>query len=78
MSQTFDSVADVITRRFSIPRDRVQADATFDDLGLDSLSQIELVTALQKQLGVHIADEELDGLADVNDVVELVERKVAV
>jgi acyl carrier protein len=77
MSQMLDSVLDVINRRFDIPPERVVADASFDDLGLDSLSQIELITALQKQLGVRIDDEEIDGLSNLTDVVDLLERKVA-
>lgn len=77
MSQMLDSVIDVINRRFDIPQERVVAGASFDDLGLDSLSQIELITALQKQLGVRIDDEEIDGLSNLSDVVDLLERKVA-
>lgn len=77
MSRLYDSVVDVITDRFGIPRERVVSGANFDDLGLDSLSQIELVTALQKQLGIRIEDDEVDDLSNVEDVVQLLESKVA-
>jgi acyl carrier protein len=77
MTPLHDSVLDVINRRFDIPRERVVPGATFDELGLDSLSQIELVTALQKHLGVQINDDEIDDLSSVDDVVRLLEKKVA-
>ncbi|MBZ4019521.1 acyl carrier protein [Streptomyces purpurogeneiscleroticus] len=75
MSALFDAVADVIVTRFGLDRDAITAEATFDDLGLDSLSQIELVTALRKRLGADIDDEEMAELSAVGEVVEALEAK---
>ncbi|KUL39359.1 hypothetical protein ADL22_15955 [Streptomyces sp. NRRL F-4489] len=75
MSALYDSVVEVIATRFGLIRDTVTADATFDDLGLDSLSQIELVTALRKRLGADIDDEEMAELSSVGEVVAALEAK---
>jgi acyl carrier protein len=72
-----DSVAEVMANRFGMDRDIVVAEATFDDLGLDSLSQIELATALTKQLGVELDDDEMAELSTVGEVVALLESKGA-
>ncbi|MFE1961341.1 acyl carrier protein [Streptomyces sp. NPDC059479] len=76
-SSMHDSVAEVMANRFGMDRDIVVAEATFDDLGLDSLSQIELATALTKQLGVELDDDEMAELSTVGEIVALLESKGA-
>ena len=56
-------------------------DATFEDLGADSLALIELVEALEESLseavaGFHIDDEDLEGLASVRSAVDYVAAKL--
>ncbi|MFC8270094.1 acyl carrier protein [Streptomyces cinereoruber] len=77
MSSMYNSVAEVMANRFGMDRDIVVAEATFDDLGLDSLSQIELATALTKQLGVELDDDEMAELSTVGEIVALLESKGA-
>ncbi|MEU5162601.1 acyl carrier protein [Streptomyces sp. NPDC020875] len=77
MSAAHDSVVEVVVARFGLDAEAVVPEATFDDLGLDSLSQLELATALKKRLGVVISDEELSELATVSDIVALVEQRGA-
>jgi acyl carrier protein len=74
MSALYDSVANVIASRFGIDREAITPEASFDDLGLDSLSQIELVTALRKRLGAIIDDEEMAELSVVSEVVAKLEE----
>ncbi|KJK41331.1 acyl carrier protein [Streptomyces variegatus] len=78
MSSMHDSVVEVFVARFGLDRETVVPDASFDDLGLDSLSQIELATALKKRLGIVITDEELSEISVVGDIVALAEKKGAV
>ncbi|MEU9094395.1 acyl carrier protein [Streptomyces sp. NPDC048428] len=75
MSSVQDSVIEVFVSRFDIDKDAISPTATFDDLGLDSLSQLELATAVKKRLGVEISDEELSEISVVADLVSLVEEK---
>ncbi|QXE32940.1 acyl carrier protein [Streptomyces sp. GMY02] len=69
MNSLFESVADVIASRFGVDREAITPESTFDDLGLDSLSQIELVTALRKRLGADIDDEQMAEFSQVSEVV---------
>ncbi|MGH3962189.1 MAG: acyl carrier protein [Pseudonocardiaceae bacterium] len=79
MSALYESVVDVFTGRFGIDRDKVQPDASFDDIDLDSLSQIELATALKKKFAVEITDDEMAEMAVVSEVVaKLAEKGVTV
>ncbi|MDT0465764.1 acyl carrier protein [Streptomyces gibsoniae] len=77
MSSAYNSVVEVFVARFGLDPETVVLDATFDDLGLDSLSQIELATALKKRLGVVIPDEELSRMSVVADIVAVVEQQGA-
>lgn len=61
----------------------IAENATFDDLGADSLALIELVEALEESLdahvaGFHIDDEDLEGLGSVRDAVDYVVAKLQV
>ncbi len=61
--------------------DRIAEASSFDDLGADSLALIELVEALEKELGARIAgfridDEDLEDLKTVRDAVDYVVAKL--
>ena len=64
-----------------IDADTIDENATFDDLGADSLALIELVEAIEEGLaervaGFHIDDEDLEGLASVRSAVDYVAAKL--
>lgn len=49
-----------------------------EDLDLDSLDTVELTLGLEQRFGVEIPDEEAEGLVTVDDVISLIENKLAV
>ncbi|HVB51660.1 MAG TPA: acyl carrier protein [Acidimicrobiales bacterium] len=74
-----DQLAEILE---SSPSD-IAEDASFEDLGADSLALIELVEALEEHLasysaGFHIDDEDLEGLVSVRDAVDYVAVKLQV
>jgi acyl carrier protein len=74
MSVSFDSIAGVISTRFKIERSRIVPKASFEELGLDSLSQIELALSLKKELGISLSDDELSQISTVADIETAVNR----
>ncbi len=70
---TYEKIAQVISRRFKVPAEKIHLEADFDDLGLDSLSQIELAMALKKEHGFDISDDQLEQISTVGDIVATVE-----
>jgi acyl carrier protein len=48
-----------------------------DDLGLDSLGALELVNALENELGETIEDEQIAAVRTVRDVVALADSRLA-
>lgn len=75
MSTIYDDVVSTITARFGVPAEEIALDASFDDLGLDSLSQIELATVLQKRLGVEIDDDEIARISTIRELVTQLDDK---
>ena len=56
--------------------DQVTEDAKFiEDLGADSLDQVELVMALEESFGAEIPDEDAEKLTTVGDAIKYVESK---
>ena len=54
----------------------VTEDAAIADLGIDSLSMLELVAAMERELSVTVPDEQLVGTQTVRQLLELVERRL--
>ncbi len=74
-----DQLAEILE---ASPED-IGEDATFSDLGADSLALIELVEGLEESLSAHVADfhiddEDLEGLGSVRDAVDYVAAKLQV
>ncbi len=60
MSSIPEKVKSIIVEQLGVDEEQVQPDASFvDDLGADSLDQVELVMALEEEFGIEIPDEEV-------------------
>jgi acyl carrier protein len=71
-------VVTVLSVGLGVPEEDVTPDASLrDDLGMDSLDLIELVTGLEARLGEHVPEAELTGVHTVEDAVDLVLDVVA-
>ena len=71
-----EKITKVIVEKLGVKEDRVTPDATFvDNLGADSLDQVELIMALEDAFDIEIPDEEAEKLKKVSDVVEYVQSK---
>jgi len=46
-----------------------------DDLGADSLDLVELIMEMEEVFGVEIADEELEKIRTIKDIIEFLTKK---
>lgn len=61
--------------RIKVPdAEQASMDSEWRDMDVDSLDLVELVTSLEDQFGVKIADGELKEIMGVGDAVRLVQR----
>ena len=71
-------LADILEEIAGITPDAVQDDKSFtDDLGVDSLSMMEVVMAAQEKFDVEIPDEDVEQLKTVGDAVKYISGKLA-
>ena len=78
MSEIADKVKEIVVEQLSVNEDQVTPEAKFiEDLGADSLDQVELIMALEEQFGAEIPDEEAEKLTTVGDAIEYIEKKQA-
>ena len=69
-------ITKVIVEKLGVSEDQVKPEAAFiDDLGADSLDQVELVMALEDEFDIEIPDEEAEKLKKVSDVIAYVNSK---
>jgi acyl carrier protein len=70
-------VKEIITEQLGVSADQVTDDASFiDDLGADSLDQVELVMALEEEFELEIPDEDAEKMATVRDAIEYLRTHV--
>ena len=48
----------------------------FDDLDLDSIDAIDLVVSLEEETGLRVSEDELRAIRLVQDIVDLVHRRL--
>ena len=76
MSSVADKVKKIVVEQLGVSEDQVTPEAKFiEDLGADSLDQVELVMALEEEFGSYIPDEDAEKLTTVGDAIKYVESK---
>jgi len=71
-----EKVCAIVVDQLGVSEDQVNPAAKFiEDLGADSLDQVELVMALEEEFGCDIPDEEAEKLVSVSDAIKFVESQ---
>ncbi len=74
MSDIQARVVKIVAEHLDVEEDKVSADASFtDDLGADSLDQVELVMAFEEEFSIDIPDDAAEKIATVSDAVKFIE-----
>jgi len=71
----FEKVKKTIVEQLGVEENEVTMEASItDDLGADSLDQVELVMALETEFNLDIPDEEAEKIKTVGDAVRYIEE----
>ena len=75
--EIFVRVSEVLVATFELEPDQIQPMThLIDDLDLDSIDMIDLVVRLEEETSLDLVEDELKQLRVIQDVVDLVYRKV--
>ena len=70
-----EKVKQIISEQLGVDEDEVTTTASFvDDLGADSLDQVELVMALEEKFEIEIPDDDAEKLRTVQDAIDYIEK----
>jgi len=76
MASVDERVSSIIVEQLGVNADQVVAEASFtEDLGADSLDQVELILALEEEFQLEIPDEEAEKIASVGDAIKYIQEK---
>lgn len=78
MSEIADSIKKIVVEHLDLDADKVTENASFiDDLGADSLDNVELVMAFEEEFDVEIPDDVAETIQTVGDAIKFVEKAKA-
>lgn len=76
MSEHEPKMKQIIAEKLGVSEDKVTPQASFvDDLGADSLDQVELIMALEDEFNIEIPDEDAEKIRTVKDALDYIEAK---
>ena len=74
--EIFDKLKELVVDQLGVEEDEVTMEATRqDDLGADSLDLVDLVMSVEEEFGVKVADEDLENIKTVGDIVNYIEER---
>lgn len=71
-----EKVIKLVSEQLGVTPEQCKLEAAFiDDLGADSLDLVELIMEMEEVFGVEIADEELEKIRTIKDVIDFLQKK---
>jgi acyl carrier protein len=71
-----DKIKSIIIDKLGVEESKITMEANFiNDLGADSLDQVELIMQLEEEFDIEITDEEAESLVSVGKVYEFLADK---
>ena len=65
-----ERVRRIIAAAQHLPQEKITADSTFQELGIDSLDGINILFAVESEFNINIPDDAAQSIRSVRDVVE--------
>ncbi len=79
MAAVDEKVRQIVVEQLGVEESEVTPKASFvDDLGADSLDQVELVMAFEEAFDVEIPDEDAEKIRTVQDAIDYIEKHAKV
>jgi acyl carrier protein len=77
MSEIADKVKKIVVEHLGVEESKVTPEASFiDDLGADSLDNVELVMAFEEEFDIEIPDDAAEHIQTVGDAVKFIQERL--
>lgn len=77
MSEMETKVKQIIAEKLGVSEDKITPQASFvEDLGADSLDQVELIMAFEDAFDIEIPDEDAEKMRSVKDALDYLGKKL--
>jgi acyl carrier protein len=77
IDQTLDEVLALAATRFKVPREKLSPDDDFfQNLGIDSLQALDLLTRLENHFHVELPDYEMQGVSDFRTLANKIQARL--
>ncbi|MFA5074717.1 MAG: acyl carrier protein [Candidatus Babeliales bacterium] len=63
-------VVEIIASKLNMPQENIDINATFQELGADSLDIVEMIMGFEESFGIEIKDEDAEKIKIVKDVID--------
>lgn len=73
-NDTLQKIVDVIVKELKVEQNAIKVDASFQDLGVDSLDMVQIIMKCEEQFGLEIPDHVAEEFHTVNDVVDYINQ----
>lgn len=77
MTTTAERVKALVVKQLGI-ESGITCDATFTELGADSLDRMEIALDIEEEFGLHLTNDEMDHIKTVGQAISLIERRLQV
>ena len=75
MADIAEKIKKIISEQLNVPEEDVVPSASFvDDLGADSLDQVELIMAMEEEFDLSISDEDAEKIATVQNAIDFITK----
>jgi len=76
MSDTLNKITDIIVDKLGIDKEKITNKSRFiEDLGADSLDNVELIMQFEEDFDIEIPDEDAEKILSVQQAVDFIQSK---
>ena len=72
----FTKIAELIATTADVPLEKVTLESQFQDLGMDSLDALALISDLEEEYGIKIPNQEILKIKTVGEAVESISKRI--
>jgi acyl carrier protein len=75
MADIAEKIKKIISEQLNVSEEDVVSEASFvDDLGADSLDQVELIMAMEEEFDLSISDEDAEKITTVQNAIDFIKK----